>query len=296
MSKKRAVLYVLTAGSMWGLLGVTVRLLSEFGFSSTQIVVGRFFMAAVVLCIYLCITDREKLRIHKGDLRYFVILGFFCILFYNVCYTITVQLTSLSIAVALLYTSPVWAMLFSIPMFHEKLTKRKCFSALISFAGCALMSGVFSAGGLNIQPIGIVTGILAGIGYGSYGIFAKVLTGKYHSLTITFYTFFLASIGGLFICSPVEMLHIVGESPDAILYFLGAAIVCFVVPYVIYNLALREIEASRAAVIAAIEPVMATVFGALFYGEWPSMAIACGMGMVICAIILLNTRKEKSEK
>lgn len=49
----------------------------------------------------------QPLAIRRGDLRYFEILGFFCILFYNVCYTITVQLTSLSIAISLLYTSPI---------------------------------------------------------------------------------------------------------------------------------------------------------------------------------------------
>ena len=156
------------------------------------------------------------------------------------------------------------------------------------------MSGVFSAGGLNIRPVGILTGLLAGIGYGSYGIFAKVLTGKYHSLTITFYTFFLAGIGGLFLCRPTEVLRIVGERPDAVLYFL-AAVVCFVIPYILYNLALREIEASRAAVIVAVEPVMATVFGVLFYREWPTMAISCGMIMVLCSIIILNTGNEKDE-
>lgn len=290
MKKKRAVLYVLIAGTLWGLLGVSVRILSGFGFTSTQIVVGRFFMAALVLGIYLCITDKEKLHIRREDFRYFIILGFFCILFYNICYTVTVQLTSLSIAVALLYTSPVWAMLFSIPVFHEKLTKRKCFSALLSFSGCALMSGIFSAGGLKISPFGILTGLLAGIGYGSYGIFAKVLTDKYHSLTITFYTFLLASLGGAFICKPGEMINIITAEPVSLPCLLAASVVCFVVPYILYNLALHDIEASRAAVIVAIEPVMATVFGVLFYHETPTVTIVLGMIFVLCAIVILNTK------
>lgn len=289
MNKKRAIFYVLTAGTLWGLLGVTVRLLSGFGFRSTQIVVGRFFMAALVLGIYLCITDKEKLHIHRKDFRYFVILGFFCILFYNICYTVTVQLTSLSIAVALLYTSPVWAMLFSIPVFHEKITQRKCFSALLSFSGCALMSGIISAGGLQISPVGILTGLLAGVGYGSYGIFAKVLINKYHSLTITFYTFLLASLGGLFICRPGEMINTVIARPVALPCLLAASVVCFVVPYILYNLALNDIEASKAAVIVAIEPVMATVFGVLFYHEKPTATVILGMFLVLCAIVILNT-------
>lgn len=290
MKKKRAVLFVLIAGTLWGLLGVTVRVLSQFGLTSSQIVVGRFGAAAFVLCIYLAVTDNKKLRIHKEDFKYFFMLGFFCILFYNVCYTMTVQLTSLSIAVALLYTSPVWAMLISIPVFHEKLTKRKCVSIMICFLGCALMSGVFSSDGLQIVPMGILTGILAGIGYGSYGIFAKVLVDKYHSLTITFYTFFLASLGGIFICEPGEMLHVFEKNPTVLFYLLTAGVVCFVFPYILYNLALTDIEASKAAVIASIEPVMATVFGLLIYHEKITVTVFGGMTLVLAAIIILNTK------
>lgn len=294
MDKKRAVLYLLIAGTLWGLLGVSVRLLSGFGLTSLQIVVGRFFMAAIVLGVYLCITDKEKLRIHKKDFPYFAVLGFFCILFYNICYTVTIQLTSLAIAGALLYTSPVWAMLFSIPVFHEKLTKRKCLSALLSFSGCALMSGLFSGGGIQIKPLGILTGLLAGIGYGSYGIFAKVLIDKYHSLTITFYTFLLASIGGVFICGPREMAHTIAADPVVLIYLLAASVVCFVVPYILYNLALNDIEASKAAVIVAIEPVMATVFGVLLYNESLTATVACGMALVLSAIVILNTQGKKA--
>lgn len=172
---------------------------------------------------------------------------------------------------------------------------KKSFVSTREIFGILLYWDIFAAGGLKIRPVGVLTGLLAGIGYGSYGIFAKVLTRKYHSLTITFYTFFLASVGGLIICRPKDMLHIVGESPEAVLYFLAAAVVCFVVPYILYNLALRVIEASRAAVIVAIEPVMTTVFGVLIYREWPTVEILCGMMMVLCAIIILNTGKEKSE-
>lgn len=294
MRKKRAVLFVLIAGTLWGLLGVTVRVLSAFGLTAAQIVVGRFAAAALVLCLYLAATDRKKLRLRREDLKYFLALGFFCILFYNICYTVTVQLTSLSIAVALLYTSPIWAMLLSIPVFHEKLTKRKCFSIALCFFGCALMSGVFSPEGRQVVPLGILTGLLAGVGYGSYGIFAKVLVGKYHSLTVTFYTFFLAALGGLFLCRPGDMAVTLGREPTALLYLLLAGTVCFVIPYILYNLALQEIEASKAAVIAAIEPVMASVFGLLLYQERITLTVFGGMSCVLAAIFVLNGGKKES--
>lgn len=55
---------------------------------------------------------------------------------------------------------------------------------------------------------------------------------------------------------------------------------------------MSDIEASKAAVTVAIEPVMATVFGVLICREMPTAAIACGMLLVLCAIVLLNTDVE----
>ncbi|MEF9916048.1 MAG: DMT family transporter [Lachnospiraceae bacterium] len=291
MKKKRAVVFVLLAGILWGSLGITVRVLSSLGLSAIQIVVCRFIGAAVVLLLCFGVADRKKLYIEKKDIKYFIVFGLFGFLFYHICYTVTIQLTSLSIAVALLYTSPIWAMLVSIPVFHEQLTKTKGMAIFLSFLGCGMMSGVLS-GGLEVVPLGILTGLLAGIGYGSYGVFAKILIKKYHAWTVTFYVFLISSVGGFFICHPKELAITLFDNPVIILYILIASIVCFVIPFGIYNLALNDIEASRAAVIVSIEPVMATIFGVVIYKETLSVPIIIGMCCVLAAIFILNKRKE----
>ena len=95
------------------------------------------------------------------------------------------------------------------------------------------------------------------------------------------------------ICKPREMISIVEKNPEVLFYLLIAAVVCFVVPYVLYNLALNDIEASKAAVIVSIEPVMATIFGFLLYQEKITIAVFMGMILVLTAITILNIGKMK---
>lgn len=285
------LIYVILAASMWGTIGVWVRILSQFHFSSIQVVVARLFMAVIFLGGFLLIKDKNKLKIERKDIKWFLGTGILSMLFFNTCYCITVQLTSLSIAAVLLYTAPVFVMLLSIPIFKERLTKYKLLAIILSVIGCALVSGVFSSDIANIPKKGLIFGVCAAIGYAFYSIFARILLKKYHSLTIIFYTFLIASFGGVFVGNVPGILKICIETPMAIGVVIGSALTYSVLPYILYTRALVHIEASRASVIASVEPVVATVIGILVFSEKVTLASVLGIICVLAAIGILSTKQ-----
>ncbi len=289
MSKKKtAVLFVILAACMWGTLGVTVKILSGFGFSSIQMVVARLSVSAVILGIYLLITDKNKLRIEIKDIKWFIGTGIISMLFFNTCYCITVSLTSLSMAAVLLYTSPVFVTLISIPVFKEKLTIKKSVAILFSVTGCALVSGVLNGAAEEIPVKGLFFGICAALGYALYGIFAKILVKKYHALTILLYTFLLAGMGGVFVGDVKGMVQIVTEKPVSVPAVMVIAMICSVIPYILYTNALKYIEASKVSILASVEPVVATVLGVMVFGENVSLTGIMGIACVLFAIGILN--------
>ena len=99
--KKYSALLVGIAGFCWGLIGVFSKNLLSNGFSPIQITALRCLVAAIGLGIYLVIFDRDKLRIKIRDIYYFIGTGIFSIVFFNVCYFMTVDMVSLSVAVSL---------------------------------------------------------------------------------------------------------------------------------------------------------------------------------------------------
>ena len=68
-------------------------------------------------------------------------------------------------------------------------------------------------------------------------------------------------------------------------------LVTAVIPFLAYTLGLRTVEASRAGILATIEPLVATLVGILFYSE--SLTLLSGMGIVLilAAVVLLNRRR-----
>ena len=170
---KRSIgpLLIILAGCFWGSMGIFVRRLTTFGFSSVQIVAIRVTLAALFFCALLLCRDRSGFRIALKDLPLFLGLGFGSILFFTVCYFTAINMMSLSTAAILLYTSPIWIMLMSVLFFREKLTGRKLLALGLAFAGCVLVSGISGEG---ITPAGLLIGLGAGLGYGLYSILGTV--------------------------------------------------------------------------------------------------------------------------
>ena len=127
---------IILAACFWGSMGIFVRKLSSYGFSSIQIVAIRVTLAALVFCILLLIKDPGGFRISLRDVPLFLGLGFGSILFFTVCYFTAITMMPLSTAAILLYTSPIWIMLMSVLFFREKLTARKLLPDASWFPGC----------------------------------------------------------------------------------------------------------------------------------------------------------------
>ncbi|MBO4637062.1 MAG: DMT family transporter, partial [Clostridiales bacterium] len=242
-NRKTGIALIILAACFWGSMGIFVRRLGSFGFSSIQIVSIRLTIAAVIFCIMLLIKDRSGFRISARDISCFLGLGLGSILFFTVCYFSAIAIMSLSTAAILLYTSPIWIMLMSMLFFHEKMTRRKLLALILAFGGCVLVSGI---SGNGITAVGLLLGLGSGIGYGLYSILATLALRKYSPYTVTTYTFVIAAIGSWVICRPSDMISRF-EGADSLagllLLCVLTAVVTAVIPFMSYTIGLRTVEA-----------------------------------------------------
>jgi len=65
-----------------------------------------------------------------------------------------------------------------------------------------------------------------------------------------------------------------------------------VIPFLLYTIGLERVEASRAAILATSEPMMASLLGILIYREGMNMLSIAGVICILLAIIMLNTKRE----
>ena len=291
--KKLAPVCVLSAGTLWGVMGIFVRKLGTYGFSSLQIACLRILFGAVLFLAITGIFRRELLKIRFRDVGLFLGMGLISLLMFTVCYFTTISLASLSVAAILLYTSPIWVMLMSAVCFREKITGRKTLCAAMAFGGCVLVSGIGS--GASLSPVVIVTGLMSAVGYGLYSIFGTFALRKYQPLTVTTYAFLFGAVGAAILCKPAEIVGIVSAAPNPaglVLLLIVTAFVTAVLPYLLYTVGLSHMRASAAAIMASIEPVVATAAGALVFGEGLTVPAFAGIVLVLGAIVVLNCGAE----
>lgn len=291
--KRLAPVFVLSAGTLWGIMGIFVRKLGTYGFSSLQIACLRILFGAALFLAITGVFNRNLLKIQLRDVGLFLGMGLLSLLLFTVCYFTTINLASLSVAAILLYTSPIWVMLMSAICFREKITRRKLLCAAMAFGGCVLVSGIGSTSSLS--PMVLVTGLLSAVGYGLYSIFGTFALRKYQPLTVTTYAFLFGALGAVVLCKPSEIISVIASAPNPgglVLLLAVTAFVTAVLPYLLYTVGLNQMRASAAAIMASIEPVVATAAGALVFGEALTLSAFTGIALVLGAIVVLNAKAE----
>ena len=291
--KKLAPFLVILAGCLWGTMGIFVRHLNAIGLQSMEIVEARSVLTAVGMFAALVLFRRDLLKTKAKDLWIFVGGGMASVILFNYCYFQTIQRASLSTAAILLYTSPVFVLLLSVPLFGEKLTRKKLICLVLAITGCALASGVAS-GGMALSPMTLLLGLGSGFGYGLYSIFSRfALQRGYHPITITAYIFLFGALGGILLTDFGQITQVVRADGGNLIYLMVYTLVTTIVPYISYTTGLQQVENGVAAVLACIEPVMATVFGIFVFSEMPTLSGWLGILLVLIALTALNLQPKK---
>ena len=296
--KNTATLYVLIAGILWGTMGVFSTYLNSLGMGSFEVAQVRITLGFVLVALYLAIFDRKMFKVKIKDLWCFVGTGIVSLLFFSCCYFSAIKITGLSVAAVLLYTAPTFVMLMSLFLFKEKLTANKVAALITALFGCILVSGVLSGGSVNF--VGILFGLGSGFFYAMYSIFGRFAINRgYESWTIVLYTFLFCSVGCAFFTDWKVVYNVAVSAPSIWLVFAGLALVTAFLPYVFYSKGLEGLESSKASIIASIEPVVGTVMGMIFFGQFPDVWGYIGIVLVLGAIVMLNVKfvarkKEKS--
>lgn len=293
MKKSLPTLCVLTAATLWGSMGLFVRRLNAAGLYALEVTQLRILVGLVLVGAYLAVFHRDMLRVRLRDLWCFAGSGICSLLFFSYCYFTGMTMTSLSVICVLLYTAPVFVMLLSVLLFRERMTRSKLLALLLTFAGCCLVSGL--GGETHLSGAALLLGLGSGFFYGLYSIFSRYAIQRgYSSWTITFYTFAFCSVACLFLSDWSAITSTVSADPTLLIWIVLLGLVTAFFPYVLYTRGLEQMESSRAAILASLEPAVATLLGVLVLHEPLTVSNAAGIVLVLGGIAVLslgNSRK-----
>lgn len=278
---------------MWGTSGLFSHVFGLYGYTALQKTAVRGSVAFICMLAFVLLRHREAFRIKLRDLWLYVGIG--AGLFgAAAAYYAAMVMTSEATAVVLMYTSPIYVLIFSVLFFDERLTPLKLLGVGGMLLGCCFVSGIFE--GFMGNLTGILMGLLAGVAYGAYNIFTKLaLRRKCAPMSTTLYGF--AGMAILAVCTgnPAGIFPKMMQNPALLIPLsIALGVVTYVVPYFLYTLALRDLPAGTASALGIVEPMAATLFAFLLLDAEASVLSVIGIALILGCVLLLS-RPEKEE-
>ena len=285
--KRLSFAFIILAGVLWGTSPIFVNYLAPYGFTSVQMTAVRGTVSFICMLAYVLLFNRKLFKIKLIDLLLYAAIG--ATLFGTAfCYYSAMQMTSTSTAVVLMYTAPVYVMLFSVIFLGEGFSKLKGIALALMLVGCCLVSGIIT--GLKFNVWGILLGILTSFIYAAYNILTKIsVQKKREPVTVTLYSFFFMSVIAICVCDPVGLISNVSASPmPTVPLCVGLGIATFVMPYYFLTWSMKHLSAGTASALSIVEPMAATVFSAVLFSEIPDALSIVGILAILLAVYLLG--------
>jgi drug/metabolite transporter (DMT)-like permease len=240
--------------------------------------------------------------IPRGQLPFLVSYGLVLALF-NAMWTFSVTFNGAAVATVLAYCSAAFTALLAWWLFRERPSVTVFVAIALSLIGCALVADLLAPGAWRMNPLGILTGILSGLGYAGYSLMGNAASRRgLGPWTCLFYTFAFAGLFllvGMVIAHPRQTLFSASGLWSlghewrgwGTLFLLAAGPT--VAGFGLYNVSLAHLPSSVANLIVTLEPAFTSVIAYFYLGERLTTTQGLGGMLVLSAVVLLRVSERR---
>lgn len=279
---------VLMAVIFWSGLGVIGKELYRLGADPLTVVAFRVLFALGLLLGTLGSVRPSLIRVRSRDLPLLALYGLVAIALNFSCYFYALKYTTVTTAIILVYTYPAIVVILSRFMFGEPLHRGKLLALGLTLAGVFFVAQGYALEQFKLNLKGALLALATACGIAFYNLMGKRLLRGIDSWTITFYGFLF---GGLVLVGWWS-----GQAPGGLSYpllvwalILVLALFPSILAYGLYLRALNHLEASRASIVATLEPVLASLLAFIVLHEPVEPLQAFGAALVLAGVLILRT-------
>lgn len=276
-------LQVILAGICWGTLGIFSTQLGDLGLTSFQITTLRIVTAGMMVLVLLPKLFTTFAAMPAKQWLGLIIQSLIGVLGMTLCYFYAVGQVGVSMAVALLYTAPVFSLVLARVILGERITAKSALLAIIAVIGVACLM----AGDKFTINAGVAVGLLSGLCYSLYGILGKKAMGFNHSAQMVFFSSVaFSSLALLFLPQTFTTYQTVLTLPVQTWgLVLGLSLVGTIAPFLLYMNALQKLPATTASVFTIVEPLTAIILAVFLLHQPLSMMQLIGVVLIIGATL-----------
>ena len=282
--QKTGLGWLITAAILWGTLGISVR-----GWQSLQdtsgVMVGFWRLTLAVPLLWGWLLRSRAWRPIQGS--HWLWLGLYALMMAGYQITTVEAIARVGVAVAILLAiclSPVVVVILAVLFLGEKLTRRVLLGGLLAITGAACL--VNWDPDITFHPLGILFGLGSALCYGVIILCSRRVAGSYHPIQVLSISFSLSALLLLpFLFTAAD------ELPNSWLawgYALYMALVPTVLAYACFLKGIQYSTATLASLVTLLEPLIATLFAWILFGESLSLWSGLGGMLLVSSVVWMQ--------
>ncbi len=292
---------VATAATLWAVNGVVSKVILTTDLSSPRLAEVRSTGALLGLVLVLAIVNPGSLKIHRHEVLRLAIFGVFGLALVQWFYFAAIHRLPIAVSLIIQYTAPVLVALWARYVGHETVRGRIWVALALALSGLTLVLELWS--GFELDGLGALAAIGAAFSFALYILMAEHGVDRRDPVSLVCLGFLFASIFWA-IVQPWwsfpwsiidDSVSLGGNLADTHLpvwvLMIWMIVLGTIVPFGLLVGALRHVPATRAGIIAMLEPVAATVVAWAWLDEALSGIQLAGGTIVLAAIILAQTSR-----
>lgn len=264
------------------------------GMTTDSVLFYRYGFALIIFGLWLTLHKKISLRISWRETAVLLPLGVIFAISSLTLYQSYIYIGA-GIASTILFIYPILVALMMSAFFHEKISLRTIGAIILTTVGIGLFYE-----GKDGQPIslwGVVLVLISALAYAIYMVALKNvrLLKRVQYSKLTFYVMFFGLFVFFFAADFGTKIQ-----PITTVFMLGCLLCSAVIPTIIsletMTIAIKLIGPTLSAVLGALEPVTAVFIGVLIFGEHLSLRIACGIVLILAAVMLIILSGQPKQK
>lgn len=292
---------VVGAAALWGFNGTVTKVIMESGLSSLRLAELRSTGAAAGFALLLLATRPRAFRLRLRELPLLLLFGVAGLTFVQWFYFLAIRRLDIGVGLLLEYLAPLLVALWARFVLRERVRRRIWAALALALAG--LVGVVEAWRGFSLDALGVAAALGAAAAYALYVLVAERGLRSRDVVSLTFYGFLCSAVFWALaqpwwtfpagrVGATVPLLgRLQGVHLPVWALVLWMLVLGTVVPFRLMIGALRFVPATRAAIVATAEPVVASVVAFAWLGETLGAAQLAGGAVVLAGVALAQTAR-----
>jgi drug/metabolite transporter (DMT)-like permease len=295
---------VLSAAVLFAVNGVVSKVILASGLSSIRLTEVRLTGAAIGLVAGLAVVRPASLRVKRAELPFLALFGIGGLAFVQWLYFLAIHRLEIGIALLIQYLAPLLVALWARFVVKRPVRRRLWLALALALTGLTLVVQIWRGTATGLNGVGVAASLAAAVAFAAYILLAEHGVTRRDAVSLTAYGFvfgalFFAliqpwwSFPGHLVTQRVSLLGNLSSSHLPVwVLMLWMVVLGAIVPFVLFVGALRHIPATRASILAMLEPVVATAVAWAWLGESLGVSQIAGGAIVLAGIVLAQTARE----